>query len=64
MQNVKRNANGYRIGDSHHNSRYTDHEIDLVHRLRAQGWKIREIAAKMGMSRGHVCDIINLRART
>ena len=55
---VKRNANGYRIGETHHKARYTDHEIELVRQLRIDGWKIVEISSKMGMSKGYVSFVV------
>lgn len=60
---VKRNANGYRIGDSHQHSRYSDHEIELVRQLRANGMRPKLIAAKTGMSKGYVSKILRHLAR-
>jgi DNA-binding CsgD family transcriptional regulator len=60
---VKRNQNGYRIGQSHQRSRYTDHEVELVRQLATGGMRARDIAAKMGMSKGHVSKILRYLAR-
>ena len=40
---------GRRIGEGHQNSKYTDHEVDLVRRLRDDGMPYRRIARKMDM---------------
>lgn len=55
---AKRNENGYRIGDSHHNARLTDHEIELMRQLRAEGMKVRELARKFGVSKGYVSKVV------
>ena len=55
---AKRNSNGYRIGDSHHNARLTDHEIELMRQLRAEGMKVRELARKFGVSKGYVSKVV------
>ena len=46
---VPLNRAGRRIGEGHQNARYTDHEVDLVRRLRDGGMPYRRIARKMDM---------------
>lgn len=58
MEPVKRNANGNRIGDSHPNAKFTDREIELARQLRDDGWKLRDIAAKLEMSISHVSYVV------
>ena len=60
---VKRGDNGYRIGDSHHNSRLTDHEIEIMRQLRSDGMKVRDIARKFGVTKGYVSKILSHQAR-
>lgn len=57
-KHVKRNEIGYRIGDSHHNAKLTDHEIELVRQLRADGMKLRDLAKKFEVSKGHISKIL------
>lgn len=60
---AKRAANGYRVGDSHHNACYTDHEIELARQLHEGGMKVGEVARKMGMSKGYASKVLSCRAR-
>lgn len=55
---VKRADNGYRIGDSHHNAKLTDHEIELARQLRAEGMAVAEIARKLGISKGYASKVL------
>lgn len=55
---VKRGNNGYRVGDSHHNARLTDHEIELLRQLREEGMKVVELAAKFDVSKGYVSKVL------
>lgn len=57
--NAKNRKNGYPRGEKHHQAKYTDHEIELVRQLRADGLKIGEIARKMEMARSHVWRVLN-----
>lgn len=51
------NARGNRIGESHKNCRYTDHEVDQVLELREQGLSYSQIARAMDMPKGTVYAI-------
>lgn len=45
------NDRGLRVGDSHHNARLTDSEVDLLLALRDEGWSYRELAEKFDISK-------------
>lgn len=61
MQNdadyVAVNENGLLIGESHPRAVLTDHEVDLVLALNADGLSYRAIADKMDVSKGCVAKI-------
>jgi len=48
-----------RIGEQHPRSVLTDHEVELVHRLREDGMTLAEIARKMEVSKGCVWKIVS-----
>lgn len=60
---IKRGANGYRLGDSHHRSEFTDHEIELMRQLREARCKLDDIAAWFGTRKGYVSKVCNFRIR-
>lgn len=45
------NDRGLRVGDSHHNARLTDGEVDLLLTLRDEGWSYRALAEKFDLSK-------------
>ena len=49
MKHVAISETGHRIGEDHPNARYTDGEVEAVHRLRAAGWGYKRIAGTMEM---------------
>jgi hypothetical protein len=51
---IKRGANGYRIGDSHHRSALTDHEVELARQLREGGMKLAVLARKFDVSKPYM----------
>jgi predicted transcriptional regulator len=57
-QHVKRNEFGYRIGDTHHRSKLTDHEVELLRQLGSDGMKVRDLARKFDISRGQASKIL------
>lgn len=57
------NEKNRRVGDSHHNARLTDHEVDLIFELYGQGYGYRKLAAKFEISKRHVRDILSGRRR-
>jgi DNA-binding NarL/FixJ family response regulator len=57
-QHVKRNENGYRIGDTHHRAKLTDREIELIRQLGADGMKVKDLARKFEISKGQASKIL------
>ncbi len=60
---VSVNDAGMVIGQDHHRARFTDHDIDLIRELRADGMKLSDIADKFETSKGRVHDICAARSR-
>lgn len=58
------NDRGYVIGEQHHRARLTDHDIDLILALRAEGMSQRVVAEKMECSRRTVRDVETGRIRS
>lgn len=56
---VKRGMNGYRVGDSHHRSEYTDHEVELMRKLCDARTPVEEIARRFGATKGYVSKVCN-----
>lgn len=52
------NDAGRRIGDSHHNAKLTDHEVDLVLRMYDEGWGYKKLSAKFEVSRALIRGIV------
>jgi len=48
---------GRPIGEGHHRAKLTDHEIDLIIELRAQGMLLEVIAQKFEISKSYACEI-------
>lgn len=57
------NELGMRIGQDHHNARYTDGEVRLVHELRDGGMSYGHIAKVMEMPKATVASIVTGRRR-
>lgn len=57
------NAKGRRVGDSHHNARLTDAEVDQLLTLHDEGWGYRKLAAMFEVSKSLVRNICKGRAR-
>lgn len=57
-QHVKRNTNGYRIGESHQRAKFTDHEIELIRQLAADGMKGVDLAKKFEATKGYISRIL------
>jgi DNA-binding NarL/FixJ family response regulator len=54
---------GFRIGETHHNAKLTDHDVELIRLLREGGMKIKEIARKFECSPSNISEITNYRHR-
>jgi len=57
------NEKGYRIGDSHHRAKITNHEVDLILELNMAGYGYKRIAQKFDIGVRTVRDIINGKKR-
>jgi len=45
------NEVGARVGESHHNAKLTDAEVDMLLQLREEGWGYRRLAAMFDVSK-------------
>lgn len=63
ISGVKLNEKGRRVGDSHPRSRYSDHDVELILQLKAEGFSVRSIAKMMEMPFSTVGAICSGRAR-
>jgi hypothetical protein len=52
------NEHGHRIGESHHNARYSDHEIELVWRMRGEGLSYSKLAELLEMPKSTIASIL------
>lgn len=57
------NERGLRIGEDHHNSRYTDKEVEMVLTMRDEGLSYGEIMRMMEMPKSTIHDICSGRRR-
>jgi hypothetical protein len=51
---VRVNERGLRIGEDHPQAKLSDVEVELLLRLRAEGWGYRRLAAKFEIARSTV----------
>ena len=54
---------GWRVGETHHRAKLSDHEVELIRVLREGGMKIVEIARKFECSPQNIWMIVNYRSR-
>ena len=54
---------GWRVGETHHNAKLTDHDVELIRLLHEDGMNCVEIAKKFECSRTTVSGIVNYRER-
>lgn len=54
---------GWRVGETHHRAKLTDHDVELIRLLREGGMKIKEIARKFECSPSNISEITNYRHR-
>lgn len=57
------NERGLRVGQDHQNAKLTDAEIELLLRLRAEGWGYKRLATKFEISKAQVRRIVSGVAR-
>ncbi len=55
--------NTLKRGEKHPKAVLTDHEVELVRKLRDEGMSFRGIAAKMDIGRTTACDMCAYRTR-
>lgn len=56
-------GNGYRMGETHHNAKLSDHEVELIRLLHEDGMQCYEIAKKFECSRQNISLIVNYKRR-
>lgn len=56
-------GNGYRVGETHHRAKLTDHDVELIRLLHEDGMSCTEIATKFECSRSTISDIANYKQR-
>ena len=54
---------GRRVGDSHHDAKLTNGDVELLRELRAEGWGYRRLATKFEVSKATVRNIVSGRYR-
>ena len=54
---------GWRVGETHHRAKLTDHDVELIRLLREGGMKIVEIARKFECTPQNIWMIVNYRSR-
>lgn len=54
---------GRRVGESHGRAKLTDHEIDLIRKLKEEGMSAAAIAEKMEISKRYVYKVVNFERR-
>lgn len=52
------NEQGRRVGDSHHNAKLTDHEVDLLLAMRDEGLTYQQLADKFEISKSQARNIV------
>ena len=57
-------GNGWRVGETHHNAKLTDDDVELIRLLREGGMKVKEIAKKFECTPENISLIVNYRSRT
>jgi hypothetical protein len=60
---VKQRVRVKRVGENHHNAKYTDRTVEIVRRLREQGLGYRRLSAKMEMPIRTVRSILDYSRR-
>lgn len=60
---MKRNPQGYRIGESHHRARLTDEQVEAMRVMRDGGASYRQIGERFGCSMWTARDITDYRTR-
>lgn len=56
-------GNGWRVGETHHRAKLTDHDVELIRVLHEDGLSCAEIARKFYCARTTVSSIVNYQHR-
>jgi len=56
-------GNGHRVGETHHNAKLSDHEVELIRLLREGGMKVKEIAKKFECTPDNSWKIVHYKSR-
>jgi DNA-binding NarL/FixJ family response regulator len=57
------NDSGYVVGQDHHRAKFTDHEVDLMIQLCAEGFTYKQVAEKFGCCYTTVGDYVRCARR-
>ena len=60
---LSKRGRGWRIGETHHNAKLTDHDVELIRLLKEGGMMIVEIAKKFECTPQNISAIVNYRSR-
>ena len=60
---LSKRGRGWRIGETHHNAKLTDHDVELIRLLKEGGMMIVEIAKKFECSPECISQIVNYKSR-
>ena len=60
---LSKRGKGWRLGETHHRAKLTDHDVELIRLLREEGMMILEIAKKFKCSPSNISAITNYRHR-
>jgi hypothetical protein len=60
---LSKRGRGWRVGETHHNAKLTDHDVELIRLLRDGGMKLKEIAKKFECTIECVRLIVNYKSR-
>lgn len=58
------NDQGRRVGETHPRAKFTDHEVELMRKLRGAGWSFDRLAAAFECAKATVADICHGRIRS
>ena len=61
---LSKRGRGYRVGETHHNAKLTDHDVELIRLLREGGMKLKEIAKKFECTPECISQIANYKTRS
>lgn len=60
---MRRNTQGYRIGQDHHRAKLSDEQVEAIRQMRDEGMSYRRIAEAIGAPLWTVRDIADYRTR-